>query len=112
MNLKCTKCGYQRKPIRDEDYECPICNADMIKENHFGSTSINANEEVFDSEQNLETEILPQYFIESFRYNIEILGHERTWQIIEEMKNPLTRIAYRKGFLEAGGKAPESEVKL
>jgi len=103
--LKCTKCDYIREQtIFDTDLEicyCPLCNNKLtiIRE-------LKPKGEYCEGEEIIES-ILPSYFKEAIRRDIDILGNDRAWLAIESISPCRVRIQYRKYFFEVGGKIRE-----
>ncbi len=85
----CLNCGYT-KETEEEDFQCPVCNGLM--------------EEVINIQEAIDT-----YFEASIKHDIQVLGNDRVWQIIESFSSPETRLRYRKIFLKYGGKVPNRE---
>lgn len=100
MLIFCKQCNYSREHMGEyEDYECPLCGNIMNKD----------KEEFFDSfkEPDIENEtigmdeVIKIHIISSFKRDIQEIGKERTWQIIEGLSNARTRIRYRKFYFLA-----------
>jgi len=101
---RCLKCGWEKDTIEDLDLECPLCKSDL---------QIEISDENIDNNvaTNLEN-ALDVGLVISMETNIKELGHNKCWEIIEDISNPLTRIEYRKLFISAGGEVPEKEIKI
>lgn len=87
---KCINCGYE-KQSEEEDLSCPICSGLM--------------QEKIDIQG-----LIDLYFEQSIKRDINFLGNDRVYQIIESFSSPETRIRYRKIFLKYGGTIPKTEV--
>ena len=100
--LYCDRCGY----YEERDYiittKCPNCGHPLIIDNenedevtdmiNDGKTYIPKKENTYDSQ-----------CLENMKRSIKNIGHKATWQIIEDMENPINRLYYRKIFMKAGG---------
>lgn len=108
MILQCIKCGYQKEILNDflDDFICPLCEGNMIEK---------TEPKIIDDEGNKIADLKDSvdiYIIKSMKINIEKLGNNETWRIIEEnFREPKTRLIYRKYFFMAGGTCPEKEIK-
>lgn len=100
IKIICPHCGLEKEIFSNEyekNYNCPICSNDMeLKEQ---SDKIKENIEIVDN-----------YLVEDMRNQINILGNDKAWYIIEDLPIPQTRITYRNLFFKAGGKVPESKI--
>lgn len=105
MKLFCKKCKYERENLGEyEDYQCPICNAILNED----------KEEFFDSFEN-ETigldEVIHSYAINSFIRDIQKMGKEQVWKVIEGLMPAKVRLRYRKLYFEALEKIKKEGVK-
>jgi len=89
---KCINCGYE-KSSENEDFTCPICNGLL-------------------NEQIGLQEALDAYFEASIKRDIDSLGNDRVFEIIEGFSRPETRLAYRRIFTKYGGKIPKRKINI
>ena len=89
IKIRCSKCGWETKVLRNELQEhakCILCQAPMEIENL---------DQLYDM-------LRPQW-INAMKHDIEVIGSQKVWEVIEGFGNPKARLAYRKLFFEAGG---------
>jgi hypothetical protein len=96
--FKCKNCQYKiEKTGYLDDIEdvviCPVCNTFMDLEG-----------------EDILVKAVKDDAIEKMRIQIEELGNNFCFRVIEDFKNVKTRLAYRDLFLRAGGVIPESEI--
>ena len=96
-DLICIKCGYERKGIIDDDFECALCGSEMI----IIDDDIGHYEEI--------KEFIPKFTELKMRNDILLYGNDKVWNIIEGKKLPI-RLEYRKIFFNIGGSVPETEI--
>lgn len=93
MLLICLNCGYE-KDIEDlnelqEDVSCPLCDSLLFYEGE--------NEDIIQDETINRFAV---YHRQQVKQDIERLGEEKTWQIIESIEDAQMRLQYRKLFFE------------
>jgi hypothetical protein len=55
-------------------------------------------------------QIVSETIVEGMKRNIDTLGNEKTWELIEKLFHKAEqRIKFRKYFFEAGGELPKKE---
>jgi len=114
IKIICQKCGHIKEISESEknlykygsDKEhCFICGGEyrVLEEND------SDNDE--DDEVTIG-EVVHLDLIEGMKRNINKMGNDKVFKIIEKFKNASMRLNQRKLFLEAGGEFPITEVKL
>lgn len=53
-----------------------------------------------------------ELLVKKMKIQIEQIGNDKIWNIIERFPFVETRIAYRKIFFSAGGIVPKTELKI
>ncbi len=96
---KCNWCGRIQKSIDNiSGDDCDICNKGVF--------------EIIEHKLSIEQEKnLNNYIIESIKGNIQKMGNNKCWDVIERFSKVKTRVSYRKYFFLAGGIVPETEIK-
>lgn len=93
-------CVYERRVREEEIYstqDCSLCGKHMqYKE-----------QKLIDND---ECKIIDEYILERMKTQIELMGNDRFFKTIENISSAVARIHYRKYFLLAGGKIPETEI--
>lgn len=100
MLIFCKQCNYNREHIGEyEDYACPICNGIMNqnKEEFFDDFQ----KKDIDNETTGIDEVIRGEIIASFKRDIEKVGKEKVWKIIEGLMPATTRLKYRKFYFLA-----------
>ena len=112
-NLKwyrCEECGWEVETDFHE-LECPICHSKNVR--------VEINDEM-DSEvlakmmkeNNTFIEEKENDQIKQMEDNIENLGNDRTWELIEQMTYAEIRVTLRGYFFKAGGYVPEHNIEV
>ena len=108
----CRKCGYETLHMGADcrHEQCEICGGEMYLKQDNEREVINelVNE---DKTYTLE-EVIEIDLIKSIEDTIKSIGHKRTWESIENIKNAKQRTLFRRGFLKAQGQIPESKIKF
>jgi len=98
MKVKCKKCQYEREHLgKYEDYQCPICNSTL---NEAKEASLKTN---LENETVGLDEVIRLHIIASFKGDIQRMGKERVWKVIEHLTPAKVRIRYRKFYFLALG---------
>ena len=93
---KCNWCGRIQKSIDDiSGKDCDICNKGVFEKIEFYTKNDKVN----------------NYIIEAIKGNIQKMGNNKCWEVIERFGKVKTRVSYRKYFFLAGGQVPETEIK-
>lgn len=107
MIIFCKQCNYNREHIGEyEDYECPICGG-ILNENKkdffgkFTSQIGGGNYPLIENETIGIDEVIRGEIIASFKRDIEKVGKEKVWKIIEGLMPAITRLKYRKFYFLA-----------
>lgn len=104
-NLVCKNCGHIALYIGTDFYDekCELCGQEMYPqidtEKQEIEKLVNTNKEFFTIEKIIEMDL-----IRGMEDNIKSVGHKRTWECIERIKNAKQRIVFRQGFFKAGGR--------
>ena len=112
LTFRCSECGYSKEIFGgiDDIVRCELCGNLMDLEDIEKATE-NLKEKV--NKGISMTELGKIIAVEGMQKNLETLGNDKTWQLLEELFiNPKTRLRYRKIFFESGGIFPEKELKL
>ena len=100
LKLLCKNCDYQIEIFESEiadNTECPLCEHELILDEE--------KSEIKD--ENLRI-IIDKMLIDRMKKEINSLGNQRAYEIIERMRISATRVRYRKYFLLAGGEVPQN----
>jgi len=99
---RCINCGWNEESDYITTTRCPNCNEQLV-----------INDSEYDNMIAHQIEKIQKVNIENYDdqigmfKNIDKLGHEKCWEIIEKIKDPLVRISHRNLFLKVGGKIPK-----
>lgn len=96
----CENCGYYSLIKEEEvvfEYKCKNCGEVVKLEEH---------PEVQTDDVSLVTE---KTAIAQMKNELEQLGHQRLWEIVESVPTVTVRLKYRNYFIKAGGHVPEGE---
>jgi hypothetical protein len=104
LKFICPKCGYEKDLpiIKDifydiDDFQCSMCN------------SLLRQKDDTELKQLLE-QIAEDTILTGMRHNIDTLGNNKTYELIESLfHKPEQRIRFRKFFFLAGGVMPNKE---
>ena len=100
MKVKCKKCEYEREHLGEyEDYECPICNSILNEDKKASLTDT----DLYSPENKTVglDEVIRLHIIASFKRDIEKIGEERVWKVIEGLVPAKVRMRYRKFYFLA-----------
>lgn len=95
IKLQCIKCGHIKECLPSDLVKgdtCDLCG---------GLMKVSKKEIV---------NIVKQDSIDKMNWQIEQMGNDKVWEIIERFNDPKTRLSYRRIFLNAGGVIPKTEV--
>ena len=129
--LICKNCGHSKIYAGTDSYDerCEICGKQMTLQ--IENETLEIEKLVSEDEEgNLEFEkgikspyTLPKkdYYtleevieidlIKGIEDNIKSIGHKRTWECIEHIKNAKQRTVFRRGFLKAQGQIPKTDLR-
>ena len=97
----CENCGYYSLVKEEElvfEYKCKNCG-EVVKLEEYP--------EVQTDDINIVTE---KTAIAQMQNELEQLGHQRVWEIVESMPTVSVRLKYRNYFIKAGGHIPANET--
>ncbi len=101
---RCLNCGWNEESDYIATTRCPNCDEHLV-----------INDSEYDNmiAQQIEKKVNAEDTNKQIGMykNIDTLGHERCWNIIENIKNPIVRVSHRKLFLKVGGKAPNGRLQ-
>jgi len=105
MKLKCIKCQYEREHLGEyEDYKCPICSSILNEDKEENLTDTPLENETVGLDEVIRTSI-----ITSFKNDIQRMGKEKVWNVIEHLVPAKVRIRYRKFYFLALEELKEEE---
>ena len=101
LTFRCIECGQSKEILESldnidkEDCLCPMCGSEMDLQDTTNAITI--------------SDIVKKDGITQMKKNINALGNNKVWAIIEDLINVKTRLAYRKIFFNSGGIMPDNK---
>ena len=114
MKVKCKNCQYEREHLgEDEDYQCPICGSILNEDKEVSLTDNDlCKGHSLENETISLDEVIRLHIIASFKRDIEKIGKERVWKVIEHLVPAKVRIRYRKFYFLALKELEEKENEI